>query len=130
MKEDYVSFEIAKLLKEKGFDEETRSCYYLNDTSKVYLNGSISCNYNSYGFQNICVSAPTLWDTIKWLREVHNIIITIHPNSFSADGSVYYKADIWFNREYVSSYDIKEREKKVYEESIEYAIKYCLEHLI
>jgi hypothetical protein len=27
MNEDYVSFEIAKLLKEKGFDEDTKTVY-------------------------------------------------------------------------------------------------------
>ena len=127
--EDFVSFETAKLLKEKGFDEEARSCYYFNDTSKVYSNWGIGCNYNGYGFQNICVSAPTLQMAMKWLRE-KNIIITIHPNSFDASGKVYYKPDIWFNGEYQSEYDIEDRENPVYESACEDAIKYCLTTLI
>ena len=31
--EDYVSFETAKLLKEKGFDEPTTGTYYKDGTS-------------------------------------------------------------------------------------------------
>lgn len=122
--EDFVSKEIAELLKEKGFDEETRSCYYLNDTSKVYLNGSVSCNYNGYGFQNICVSAPTLQMAIKWLREVCGLIISIE---FQAICST------WKWRIYIKSSNKKHTDFQhynKYEEAVETAIKYCLEHLI
>jgi hypothetical protein len=52
--EDYVSFEIAKLLKEKGFDEKVISFYPPGD-----------------------IQRPTLQMAMKWLREVHNINLNI-----------------------------------------------------
>lgn len=70
--EDYVSFETAKLLKEKGFNELCR--YYYSSKGKMYRTyGLKDRNYtgvNTY-------SAPTLQMTMKWLREEHNIFIQI-----------------------------------------------------
>lgn len=74
--EDYVSFETAKLLKEKGFDGE---CDYL------YVNGNIvraqggKCNWNKgetifTDYKNEC-SIPTLQMGMKWLEEIHHILI-------------------------------------------------------
>ena len=65
--EDYVSFETAKLLKEKGFDQSCAT-YYLKD-KQVY-------------------AAPTQAMAMKWLREVHDIKIMICP---CADGTYGYK---------------------------------------
>ena len=50
MTEDYVSFETAKLLKEKGFDEECQ---------KYYGDYKYPC--------------PTLQMAMKWLREEHKL---------------------------------------------------------
>ena len=64
--EDYVCFETAKLLKEKGFDEFTISFYDKN--------GSIGFNEVdtrvSDGYQR-----PTLQMAIKWIQETFNIVI-------------------------------------------------------
>ena len=53
MKEDYVSFELAKKLKEKGFDWETRELYEKN---------ILCCRYENY-------PKPTISQVLKWLRE-------------------------------------------------------------
>jgi hypothetical protein len=43
--EDYVSFEIAKLLKEKGFNERYRSWYaYYGDSYDFHEEGCKMCN--------------------------------------------------------------------------------------
>ena len=75
MEEDYVSFEIAKLLKEKGFDE---SCYQKYDDE-----GYLSFNHVGYinaekPTEDFSALAPTLQMAMKWLREVHNLFIEIH----------------------------------------------------
>lgn len=66
--EDYVSFEIAKLLKEKGFDIPCRQAYF---------NGSL-VDYTMYGFcDGELLDCPSQSLALKWLREVHNIYIDI-----------------------------------------------------
>lgn len=126
--EDYVSFETAKLLKEKGFDAE---CDYL------YVNGDIiraqggKCNWNDgemlfTDYKNEC-SAPTLQMAMKWLREVHKIVINI------GWGEVFEENYQWWciilNQN--SGEILRENEyHKTYEEACESAIKYCLENLI
>lgn len=56
-KEDYVSLEVEKILKEKGFKE--------------------SENFNK---SNDCYSRPTLYDVQKWLMDERNIFIVIIPH--------------------------------------------------
>ena len=72
--ENYVSFETAKLLKEKGFDIEC-DCLYV-DGNIIQARGG-RCDWNKGEtilsiYKNEC-SAPTPQMVIKWLREVHNI---------------------------------------------------------
>lgn len=59
--EYYVSLEVAKLLKEAGFDWECRECYPSN---------FIACRYEEY-------AKPTLEVAQRWLREVKGIYIEI-----------------------------------------------------
>ena len=81
--EYYLSFEVAKLLKEFGFDWECR-CYY--ETSGK-LRGKNSGNFYNYNspllWQNNgntdtqLYSAPTLDVAQRWLREVKNIRLLV-----------------------------------------------------
>lgn len=65
--EDYVSLEVAKLLKEKGFDEPVLSQY----TKYVSVwNCDEPENFNE---SVDCCSRPTLYEAQKWLREIYNI---------------------------------------------------------
>lgn len=70
--EDFVSFEVAKLLKEKGYNEPTRSYYSNNET--VYFPGVFELT-NEDRKSSKFYSAPTLAEAAKWLREVHNIYV-------------------------------------------------------
>lgn len=78
MKEQLISFETAKLAKEKGFNiiqrYGTESSLYDKDGKHVY--------YSNYGFMysglsDGYISAPTQSLLQKWLREVHNIQVTV-----------------------------------------------------
>lgn len=74
-KEDYVSLEVAKLLKEKGFDEPY---FYFYHNSELYtLNGDIVCSECDNIHDGIIYPAPTLYEVQKRLREGHNIHIII-----------------------------------------------------
>lgn len=147
--EDYVSFETAKLLKEKGFDEKCLKKYYGDDKSgpgfnyqDAYDGGGIyddglnnSELYDSHvhdEYQDI--ASPTLQMAMKWLREVHHIgIESLIVFNDENDGRPQFMCQYW---SLVPPFDLKVDEAiesrcfDTYEESIETAIKYCLENLI
>lgn len=116
--EDYVSFEIAKLLKEKGFDEATRCCYSNKGTR--WLNDFL-VQHNSQGG----ITCPTLQMAMKWLREVHKIHVVVYPyGEYFCDN---YQFDVYKNNEFIVS---KDDGYVTYEQACEAALKYSLENLI
>lgn len=117
--EDYVSFETAKLLKEKGFNEYCYGYYY---TPKYITHGDFK-QKNLELFPDSC-SAPTLQMAMKWLREEHNIQIVISPyNIPNKTWSYYLSKNFEVLTQHFYSFI-------TYEEACEAAIKYCLENLI
>ena len=112
--EDYCSYEVAKLLKEKGFEQY--KCQHSYDSKGVF---KWSDNLDPYEY-----SAPTLQMAMKWLRKVHNIHIWVEPNH-DKEGlyNAHVKVGWWSNNWAGISYN-------TYEKAVEAAIKYCLENLI
>ena len=119
--EDYVSFETAKLLKEKGFDGECLAVYYHDGRLETF---DSAFNYNIPGRTPLVISAPTIQMAMKWLREVHKIDITVDPHEVGINWI--YQFHICQNKDYLFSRDIDTS----YENCAEAAIKYCLENLI
>ena len=111
--EDYVSFETAKLLKEKGFDGE---CFFA-----FYKDGRIVGRYDSERSYNY-YDRPTLQMAMKWLREVHNLAIELTWEHV-------WLADI---TKMTSKFEPIEYEDgdRSYEVACEDAIRFCLENLI
>ena len=119
--EDYVSFEIAKLLKEKGFDKVDcqNSPHFAYNRDGQFSGPSWDTEYN----------APTLQMAMKWLREKHLLHISIDmvnggrweyeidDISCPFDGGILPKCYC-------------EKSFSSYEEACEVAIKYTLENLI
>ena len=72
-----VSFELAKLLKDKGFDELTIYWHQRGD-------GIIGCVEGKRDFYNrkgeVYTSAPTIAEVVMWLYENHEVWIAVHPN--------------------------------------------------
>ncbi len=126
IEEDYVSYETAKLLKEKGFDERVNS-YFTDDGLEGYMFG-ISRKSNSE-LEECFYSRPTLQMVMKWLRESHEIFILIEydPPVFSAD--IYRMNDV---DEHGGARHISPTfaNHKSYEEACEAAINYGLKNLI
>jgi len=133
IKEDYVSFETAKLLKEKGFDWECEYFYDWYEDDDEYIICSIggSCNKEDYPSE---YSMPTLQMTCKWLREVHKIYIDIDIRIILEQWAGYnvtiYKTNIdnCLLGKFISLKGLKDNTS--YEEACEVAIKYCIENLI
>jgi len=133
IQEDYVSFETAKLLKEKGFDE---LCYLGYNKNGVYFPTCNRCNSQIIQPDLCLICCPTLQMAMKWLREVHNIHIELNWEK----GNQLYSFQIWKPGKYqpeISSLDLWRIYKDynypgewIYEEACEAAIKYCLENLI
>ena len=121
--EDYVSFEIAKLLKEKGFDEDCWCWYeddgYFRESNDYYGFQSNSCHI---GYDFNC-SAPTLQMAMKWLREVRHIFLSIQQHM---DMSYVWYA---YMDGFAKGCD-RESHNNTYEQACEAAIKYCLKKLI
>ena len=69
LKEDYVSFEVAKLLKEKGFDESCRAVY-----EEEVLRINTLCDYHNSELSSY-VSAPTHQMACAWIREKYGFHI-------------------------------------------------------
>ena len=128
--EDYVTLEIAKLLKEKGFDERVKS-YYAESGLEGYML-ALRATKNTE-LRDGFISRPTFQMAMKWLREVHKIHISVEIG-FDIDNPQYYffvPSVCRFSDksgEYESPFD--EKEFNTYEEACEAAIMYCLEKLI
>ena len=124
LKEDYVSFEVAKLLKEKGFAETSNTIGTYNGKGEFYLYKHEK-GYN-HNHLTSWYSAPTLQMAMKWLREVHHIIFVFKPSYFSGDECTYWTYERWCG----DNFDGEVLSFKTYEEAVESALKYSLENLI
>ena len=74
VKERYVNIEVAKLLKDKGFDEDCIG-YYVNDEPDD-VKYSFLCETNST-WEARCCSAPTQSMACDWLIENYKIYINM-----------------------------------------------------
>ena len=121
IKEAYCSLEVAKLLKEKGFDECIFE-FYEGDKIKYARNGKgfrLSELGSSY-YPHI-----THQMAMAWLREVHKVNIEIHYNRFGEN----YRYIIIYKPEVLD--DIRSLGVFYhYEEAVEEALKYVLKNLI
>ena len=113
--EDYCSYEVAKLLKKKGFDEPVTELNRLlfKDGEKPVLK-------------------ITHQKAMKWLRETYGIFISIKPyDSYYEDKyefSIYKKQNtVIFEWEVL---DIEDSLFDGYENTVEVALKFTLENLI
>jgi hypothetical protein len=132
--EDYVSFNTAKLLKEKGFDEPCQFFYF--SISKYKQEGVFIGNFHARKNNEIneaSCSAPTLQMATKWLRENFNM----NPVPYATSNGWYFEVFDLTKRDitgcaplYQVGIPPKEKMFETYEEACEAAIRYTLENLI
>jgi hypothetical protein len=131
--ECYVSLEVAKLLREAGFDWECREYYYNFTTTGWSLSFDDNfVNWNSWGEQYI--SAPTLDVAQRWLREIRHRSIEV--KSF-VDGTVDNRGKWWIWHMYDFNPPIdwvllmsSDCRYSTYEEAQEASIKKALEIIL
>ena len=130
--EDYVPFEIALRLKNKGFSIQTNAYYDGEGSMSVTPTPYVVKDYNK---QHNFILCPTLQMAMKWLREVHHYYIQVMLDSWACGGHTGYYVviqDINSDFEEISP-KLTEDDTvffQTYEEACEAAIKYALENLI
>lgn len=117
--EDFVPFELAVKLNEKGFRKKCLAYYDVEDNvgllyNTQYTNEAIPCQYtdllqchntgeaeSQIDDSDFCIDAPTISQVLKWLREKKDIYISVFIDDDS-DNPVTY--EIYKNTECVYSH--------------------------
>ena len=144
--ENYVSFEIAKLLNEKGFDWCESPFYSKQDRDEWRQNNSYTIPNMLYDpdlpfdSETLTMVAPhvSIQMAMKWLREVHHLFIGVEPRLSFTDyywitANIYRvrKKNSLYHAEPVDDYScVACCDGDSFEDACEAAIKYCLEKLI
>ena len=76
--EEFVTFEIAKKLKEKGFNYPCIAHYDINKKLRVVIREPIFWHSDVLSY----IDAPTISQVLKWLRVEKNIICLPHIDPF------------------------------------------------
>ena len=130
MQEQLITFETAKLAKEKGFFQETNRLeipYYnykgefKGDVSdwriRKYIRGEDTSDIEF-------VSAPTQSLLAKWLREEHNIIVLV---DYEGIDGYYYK--FYSYKEGNKNYDASGKNYNTYEDAYEIGLQEALKQI-
>lgn len=137
IKEAYVSYEVAELLKEKGFDVPCFDFYVreYEQPIKKHSQRNKPIDWNNEEDED-CFSASTHQMALAWLREEKNISISILlMQDIIPEQSLYYSCTI---HKITSNKTIEDAitwlhtitVKGTYEEATEAALKYSLENLV
>ena len=81
IKPHYITFEQAKLLKEKGFDETCNAYFDLDKKITLFNDKDFNRSKNSDMYPYIFgeITLPEQWQVIEWLRVNHNIEVFVTP---------------------------------------------------
>ena len=127
--EDYCSFEVAKLLKEKGFNLECETSYYISNEGceNVVCVGDFT---KVRPWREALIAAPTHQMATKWLREVHNIFIVIEPHMYDYINKKIssYVISLWQGDNYYEN--VTSQDYSTYEEAVEATLKCVLKNII
>ncbi len=123
IEEQFVSFDTARMLKEAGFRELTKTHY--SNSGQVWET-AMPADYNDDFNCNTC-NRPTLALAARWLREKH------HINVYACfDYEKFDERKWFFTREHTMVNDDSAvycsiMNYKSYEEALEAGLKHCLE---
>ena len=145
MKEQLISFETAKLAKEKGFDINGQDVFDLKNNNKIinfkdlavqefiedvetgyrdkalnYLKENIN-RTDDNSDEEYYLLAPTQSLLAKWLREEHNIIVLV---DYEGIDGYYYK--FYSYKEGNKNYDASDKNYNTYEEAYEIGLQEAL----
>lgn len=96
---DFVTFELAKKLKEKGYPQGRRSTLAMyNENGEFYsLCQTIGDDeYSFYDFDENDYVCPTISQVLRWLRKSKDLVVIVLPIDFSNNkysAAIYSKGD-------------------------------------
>lgn len=126
IEEAYCSNEVARLLKEKGFDEPcVRFSYQLKDRVKYGMDKDCPTNTDLKPIYTSVWSVPTYQMAMAWLREVHYLWIDIEPLTNHK-----WTWGIWFMNDPKLKMGESSQVISTYEEAVEASLTFVLENLI
>lgn len=147
---DIVSFEVAKLIKEKGFNEMCRVCYIPRYTHngkdidedeefelkcegreneiEIIEGGSTWEHWNQNNDEFSSVSAPSLWGMMEYLREKYNIHITVKP--YVNEDGINFLYEIYTLEPYIFSLVKSKTGFNTNDEAVNSAIEYIYKNLL
>lgn len=151
--EDFVTFELAKILKEKGFREKCLLYYestggFYSNSIDTYDRPNQELDYSDFlkcfneGNSIGLIDAPTISQVLKWLREEKKIHIEpciLADADTDADGKVINEFTYWsFSIMSIANGDmiyfeyehIDDKRFDTYEQAALAGIKYVLDNLI
>lgn len=123
IKERYVNLEVARLLRDKGFNEGTYGFYYCGELLFNYERLQINSKHT-----NLLVSAPTQQVACDWMR-TRDVLITYDLAPIGTTLMVKVYKEVYDG----SSYDWVEATtiiRDTLEDAINDALKYALEKLL
>ena len=130
--EDFVTFEIAKKLKEKGFNIPS---YFYYRTDDKFLHNAVVGKPLVYcdKIDDDIVIAPTISQVSKWLRNNKKTMVNILPVAFNEKENKfnkYYCTIYYATKEFVFESHERPDTFETYEECALDAIEYVLDNLI
>lgn len=137
--EDFVNFEIAKKLKEKGFPQSpdyfNYSSYYEWDgLRKIHSLSNASVWFDPNISRDNIYFAPTISQVLKWLREEKKIVISIFPHPCGWQADIYKDVHEYYDSEaecyLIHYYKEKTEISHSYNWLEIYCIQYVLDNLI
>ena len=128
--EDYVSYEVAKLLKEKGFDVPCLACWYIGSEAHEKFS-DYPFNWNEVKSDVDWLSRSTNQMAMKWLRKKYGLHIDVTPylNEEGEATWVWEIINVVTATIIADSLDLDDDFSSC-EEAVDIALKYCLTKLI
>ena len=120
MNEDFVPFELAMKLKEKGFRGEVNA-YYGKWENLFDVHPALDMNDCDYR-----ASAPTISQVLKWLREEKKIHVAEGYSAFSKWRYIV----MFLDERATTEPTVSSKGKESYEQAAIAGIEYCLDNLI
>ena len=127
--EDFCSYDVAKLLKEKGFDE---LCIFKYSSEGVRMKAGVAIDeWQNSELDDDEYSCPSLAMAMKWLREVHKLAFIISPQW--AEGDMRNPCRWYWEIRGLEDIDLDVYSNPLcntYKEAVEAACLYALKNLI
>lgn len=133
MEENFVTFDIAVKLREKGFTEKCLAAYIIEDYWEYNRDLPISnretfFSHNSHNnmWHKDCYDAPTIPQVLKWLRNEKKIFINVDVRT-----SLEWYYEVWNINEKLSVLgNVPFNKSESYEEAAIAGVEYVLDNLI